>query len=153
MSRFPKPWCTVCSNNYQRTNIPALINMDNVLQHVTCKTLKMLRKFQHTIHTHDFYNLTILFASFSMTQILCNIWCICPVTTKFIPQLICYWFAIGASISIQWQIPWLYYSPWLSDDIIQCTKNKLMSGKCVWQVAGTFCLRNYSTDYSEIWYC
>jgi len=30
--------------------------MDNVLQHIICKTLKMLRKFEQTIHTHDFYH-------------------------------------------------------------------------------------------------
>jgi hypothetical protein len=57
MSRFSKPWSTVCSNLYQRTNIPALINKDNVLQNITCKTLKkMLRSFEHTTHTHDFYH-------------------------------------------------------------------------------------------------
>lgn len=154
MSRFSKPWNTVCSNHYQRTNIPALIDMDNVLQHITCETLKMLRKFEHAIHTHDFYRFDDLFASLSMTQILCNFWCICPVTTKFISQLMfCYWFAIGESISIQWQIPWVYCSPWVSGDIIQRTKNKVTSGKCVWQVAGTSCLRIQSADYDVIWYC
>jgi len=52
MSGFSKPWSTACSNHYQRTNIPALINMDNALEHITRKTLKMLRKFERTIHTH-----------------------------------------------------------------------------------------------------